>query len=240
MKFEKDISAPMFKEAKRETPDYLGQTLAIVPLSIGVGLVVLIGGALICWGLKQPARAALVAGGFVMSGAAIYAFLRIWADELYMSIETITGHDWNQDGFIGDPIPENRVVTIEITNPDNNSLQYLQIPGHLYDKLPMIAHLLTVGKPFSEGAMTGGGRPLTRSEFHQLRDLFFARGLARWRNEQHPTQGIELTAYGKGIMRRVRDERTTHARMRTQGVPAALPERTEGSGMIDKIERRGQ
>ena len=76
--------------------------------------------------------------------------------------------------------------------------------------------------------MSGGGRPLSKSEFHQLRDLFFARGLARWRNEQHPTQGIELTTYGKSVMRRVREERTTHARIRTQGVPAALPAGTVG------------
>ena len=98
-----DKPLPAFKEAKQETPDYLGQTLAIVPLSMGVGLVVLIGGLLICWGFRVSGHGALIASGVIMSGAVVYAFLRIWADELYMSIETITGLDLNHDGHIGDP-----------------------------------------------------------------------------------------------------------------------------------------
>ena len=113
------------------------------------------------------------------------------------------------------------------TNPDNNNLQYLQLPEHLFDKLPMIAHLLTAGKPFSEGAMTGSGRPLSRSEFHQLRDVMFDRGLARWRDERYPTQGVELTGMGKSVMRKAA-ERTTHARIRTPRTPAALPSYSEG------------
>jgi len=228
-KFDYDAAKapPAFKEATRETPEYLGQSIVIVPLSIGVGFAVLLGGLLICWGLQKSGRGALVAGGVAMAGCALFAFWRVFKDELYMAIETITGHDWNRDGWIGQP-PEERLITIEITNPNNNNLQYLQIPESLFLKMPMIAHLLQAGKPFSEGAMTGTGRPLSRSEFHNLRDVLFDRGLARWRDERYPTQGVELTGYGKSVMRQMAELSTTPPRMRTQGMQNALPESTVG------------
>jgi len=125
-KFDYDVTKapPAFKEATRETPEYLGQSIVIVPLSIGVGFAVLLGGLLICWGLQKSGRGALVAGGVAMAACALFAFWRVFKDELYMAIETITGHDWNRDGWIGQP-PEERLITIEITNPNNNNLQYL-------------------------------------------------------------------------------------------------------------------
>ena len=189
MRFDRDVQAPgfAFKEARKETPD-MQHSLAIVPLALGVGLIVLLGGFGICWWLKRPIREAFGLAGLLMIACVLFAFWRFFADELYMAVEVITGQDWNHDGFIGAP-PEPRLVTLEITNPDNNNLQYLQLPEHLFDKLPMIAHLLTAGKPFSEGAMTGSGRPLSRSEFHQLRDVMFDRGLARWRDERPEPEG---------------------------------------------------
>jgi hypothetical protein len=228
--FDRDVQVPgiAFKEATRESPDYLTQTLAIVPLSMGVGFVVLIGAGLICWGLQESARSALVVGGLVMCVCALYAFWRVWDDRIYMAIESITGHDWNQDGFVGEPPPP-RTVTIEITNPNNNNLQFLQIPEPLFDKLPMIAYLLRAGKPFSEGAMCGSGRPLSRSEFHQLRDVMFDRGLATWRNPDHPTLGVILTAHGQSVMRRAEELSTTPPRMSTQGSAKVLPANT-GAG----------
>jgi len=222
MRFDRDVNAPgvQFKEAVRESPDYLGQTLAIVPLSFGVGIIVLAGTALICWGFQIPVRGALVAGGLVMSTCALFAFWRVWDDRIYMSIETIIGHDLDGDGFIGTPP---RMVNIEISNPNDNNLQYLQIPETLFEKLPMIAHLLRAGKPFSEGAMCGTGRPLSRSEFHSLRDVLFDRGLATWRNAEHPTLGVILTARGKSVMRQAEELSTTPPRMRTPRQQKVLP-----------------
>ena len=92
-----------FKEATRETPDRLGQTLIIVPLSIGVGFCVLVGGLFVCWGLDLPADGAKVAGGLATSSTALYGWWCIWRDRIYMTFETITGHDLDGDGFIGEP-----------------------------------------------------------------------------------------------------------------------------------------
>ena len=222
-RLDSNVTAPgiSFKEATRETPD-MHQSLAIVPLSLGVGFVILLGGFGICWWLKRPIRDAFGIAGLLMIACVLFAFWRIWADQLYMAVETIIGHDINQDGFIGPP-PEPRQVSIEISNTENNNRQYLELPDTIYEKLPMIAHLLQAGKPFSEGSMTGEGRPLSRAEFHKLRDVMFSRGLAAWRNPKHPTQGVILTAFGRSVMRKMLDERTTHVRMRTPRTPAALP-----------------
>jgi hypothetical protein len=91
-----------FKEATKETPD-LRPTLAIIPLSAGVGGVVLLGALLVCWGLGEPAKHALVVGGLTMASCALVAFWRLWADRIYMGLETIIGQDLNQDGYIGTP-----------------------------------------------------------------------------------------------------------------------------------------
>ena len=215
-----------FKEARKETPD-MGQSFAIVPLSLGVGGVALLGGLFICLWLKRPAGEAFGIAGLIMIACMLFAFWRFFADQLYMAVEVITGQDLNADGFIGPP-PEPRQVTITIDNPDNNNLKYLHMPEELFDKLPMIARLLQSGKPFSEGAMTGAGRPLSRAEFHRLRDVMFDRGMAVWRNAEHPTQGVILTAMGQSVMRKILEERTTQVRIRSPRTPAALPSYAEG------------
>ena len=105
MKFDQDVKAPSiaFKEATRSTPEYLGQMLVIVPLSLGVGLVVLIGMWFICLGLGWTKTDALVMAGITMIGCVLFSFWRMWADKLYMAVEEIIGHDLDGDGYIGAP-----------------------------------------------------------------------------------------------------------------------------------------
>ena len=104
-KFDQEVRAPSvaFKKATRSTPEYLGQTLAIIPLALGVGAVVLIGALLVCWGFRIEARAALPAAGGIMILAVLFAFWKTFADELYMAVEEILGHDLNDDGYVGAP-----------------------------------------------------------------------------------------------------------------------------------------
>ncbi|NIV31788.1 MAG: hypothetical protein GWN58_20570 [Anaerolineae bacterium] len=105
MRLDHDVKAQAgfaFKEARKETPA-LGQTLAIIPLAMGVGFVVLFGAALVCLGLKMNARGSLVLGGAAMIGAVLFLFRRVIVHELYMVFERITGQDLNQDGYVGEP-----------------------------------------------------------------------------------------------------------------------------------------
>ena len=230
-RFDQEVNAPgiAFDEATRKTPahEYM---MNMVFQALGIGLAAYIASFLICLGIPLiHVRCAAIVGGLVILLILAINYFMQWKKELLWAFEKITGRDWNKDGFEGEP-QKPRVVSIEITNPDDNNLQYLQIPEALFQKLPMIALLMKAGKPFSEGAMTGTGRPLARSEFHQLRDILFERGLAAWRNPDHPTSGVELTVRGKGVMRQVAELSTTPPRMRTQGSQKVLPANTDGEG----------
>ena len=224
-RFDQDVKAPgiMFKEATRETPEFLGQTIVIVPLSIGVGVTVLFGALLICWGLKQPARAALVVGGLVMAVCALVGYWRIFADQIYLGIETIIGHDLDGDGFIGPP-PEPQEDYLILKRDDMpNHTAYVPIAENLRLKLPAVASRIISGTPFSESAMTGTGRPLTRSEFLTLRDIFFQQQLCRWKDPEHHTLGVEFTGYGRSFLRQYAEGSTTPPRIHTQGGQNVLP-----------------
>ena len=228
-RFDQDVNAPgvQFDEATRKTPahEYM---LHMVFQALSIGLAAYIATFLICLGIDELSVrwAAIVGGLTILIILAINYFMQ-WKMELLWAWENITGRDWNQDGFKGEP-QEARVVQIEISNPDNNNLQYLKIPEALFEKLPMIAHLLRAGKPFSEGAMCGSGRPLSRSEFHSLRDVLFDRGLATWRNAEHPTLGVILTARGKSVMRQAEELSTTPPRMHTPRQQNVLPAQSVG------------
>ena len=104
-KFDSEVRAPgiAFKSATRTTPEYLGQTLIIIPLAAGVGIVVLIGWWFICLGTGWNKTDALFWAGATMIACVLFSFWRIWRDELYNAIEEITGHDWDGDGYIGEP-----------------------------------------------------------------------------------------------------------------------------------------
>ena len=170
------------------------------------------------WSVGVPAIAASLALFLVWFWRLIKWESLLWATE------ELFNADFDRDGSVGEPGPSRRTVQLEITTPDEpGSIRYLNIPDALFAKLPGVALKLVAGTPFSEGAMTGKGRPLSRSEFHQLRDLFMERGVVAWKDERHPTLGIEFTIYGKRVIRQMAELSTTPPRMRTQRGTKSLP-----------------
>jgi hypothetical protein len=67
-------------------------------------------------------------------------------------------------------------------------------------KLRALADGLRMGQPFSEGMWTGKNRPFTRGEFADLRGEFLKRGWVRWKNNDAPAQGVELTPEGQAVI----------------------------------------
>ena len=109
-----------------------------------------------------------------------------------------------------------------------NHQAYLPIAQELRRKLPAVAHRIMNGTPFSESAMTGTGRPLTRSEFQMLRDIFLQQQLCAWKDPEHHTLGVRFTGYGRSFLRQEAERSTTPPRIRTPRTPAALPSYSEG------------
>ena len=80
------------------------------------------------------------------------------------------------------------------------SLQFFDLPAS-HEQLTALARAVMGGATLNELSFSGYGRPFTRAEFRVLRDELVRRGLAEWRSFGAPSQGVQLTASGRGIMR---------------------------------------
>jgi hypothetical protein len=110
-----DLPYASVKEAVRETPAFAEQAAKVaIGLSIGVGILVFFG----TWALSMalditsPWRPAAALGGISMILCILY-----WAFEGVERItwqrETVTGHDINNDGFIGQPTKTDFLIVEE-------------------------------------------------------------------------------------------------------------------------------
>ena len=103
--FDRGVQAPQyaFKKATRETPDYASNLITLLVFAVGFGFVVFCAWLLLAWGTESAARSAGVAGGVaILVGLAIVMLIIVKQDVMW-SIETITGHDLDGDGYYGPP-----------------------------------------------------------------------------------------------------------------------------------------
>ncbi|MCW4004959.1 MAG: hypothetical protein NWE95_13730 [Candidatus Bathyarchaeota archaeon] len=94
------------------------------------------------------------------------------------------------------------VETLRLAVTQDNRIQIFNLnidPQRIYQA----AALVTDGASFTERDLTGSGRPLSQSEFRQLRDELIRRGFLHWRNPAEPRQGTELTAAGRHLFRQL-------------------------------------
>lgn len=105
-------------------------------------------------------------------------------------------------GLVEKPPQETHRLELTVITENGMRGTFLDLTIPL-EKLMDMASELVAGASFGYN-LVGPGR-LTRTEFEQLRDRFLARGLARWRVEGSPTVGMELTGYGRSLMRKLAD-----------------------------------
>ena len=120
-------------------------------------------------------------------------------------IERLTGADLNFDGYIGAPqplpAPQPQTVRVEVIQDQGQRGDFIDLPYP--DRIPQLAAGLLQGRTFNQTAWTGHGAIFSRSEFDQVRDTLIQRGLAAWKNDNAKAQGVELTAAGRAVMRRL-------------------------------------
>ena len=128
-------------------------------------------------------------------------------------------------------MPQNRDrVEVEVSTPGEKRMAFLDLPGN-GQQLGQLARGALAGRSFSEGEWTGSGGPYSRADFRQLRGDLLARGLLEWRNDSAPSQGVELTAPGRAVFRRLaEDNARTHAHARGGGPVTALLRQQQGRG----------
>jgi hypothetical protein len=142
---------------------------------------------------------------FILGGSCVWCAKGL-SDQALFLIESATGRDINQDGDIGRP-----VVHVEVSDLDQRQWRFMDLPG-TPEALQELARGVLAGKTLAEAEWTGTGRPYTRNEFRDLRAQLVDRGIAAWRNPQHPAQGVELTKPGRAVFAEIA---RTHAHART-------------------------
>jgi len=158
--------------------------------------------------------AALVIGWpwWVPVGVAGMFSVAVWfscglSDKLLWASEIVTGKDLDQDGRIGQPA----TVRVEVSDLDQRQLRFMELPG-TPEALQQLAHGVLTGKTLAEAEWTGKGRPYSRNEFRDMRAQLLERGIVTWRNDEAPSQGVELTRVGRAVFDEI--ARTTRARIR--------------------------
>ena len=216
-----DKDAP-FGHAKKETPDRTINAALPFGLALGAGLTTFIAVGLIAWGMRWHVKWAMIAAGVVMFLVMVWWLYWLAKDDLLWTIEQVWGADINRDGVIGRPQPSEpwRIILED----DRGSQVWLNFDTEeLRLKAATVAKLVLNGTSFSEAALTGSNRPLTRTEFYTLRDLFMFHGLLEWKDPESRTLGTKWTAPGRSMIRALAS--TTQARTRTpRGTEYALPE----------------
>lgn len=94
------------------------------------------------------------------------------------------------------------VESIRLAVTQDNRIQIFNLnidPQRIYKAAALIAD----GASFTERDLTGSGRPLSQSEFRQLRNELIRRGFLYWRNPAEPRQGVEFTAAGRHLFRQL-------------------------------------
>jgi hypothetical protein len=144
------------------------------------------------WGLALETEKAWLLALLLGSLAALLTWLwalRAWLATVYPS--------QSEPGEVTEPA----AVRVEVIEQAGAVGSFLELPIE-QARMVEVAQMLEAGAAFSLSALGGAGKALTRSEFESLRELFIARGLARWVNGRARNQGVELSGSGRALVRR--------------------------------------
>jgi hypothetical protein len=171
----------------------LGTVGAVLSVSLGSGFVVAVGVLLLAWGLRWPARVALVVSGVTVIVVWVLA-LRL-AGRAWFAVETVSPVEQGQQ------LAEVPVLRVEVHEPEAAAWRFLDLPG-TSDQLSALARGMLAGR-LAESDWTGRGGLYSRADFRALRGQLLDRGLLAWRNVDAPAQGLELTHAGRAVFTRL-------------------------------------
>ncbi|MFM8321278.1 MAG: hypothetical protein ACKOC5_10215 [Chloroflexota bacterium] len=182
----------------------LAAILAPAAQALVSGLIYGLAALVLAWLTDRPEPWRWGAAAFVVAQAVIWSTgLARWMSltkplNVLDWAERLLARDIDGDGAIaGEVIPAPQIVRIEIKQQNGQAARTnildLPIDG---DRLQQLAAGLAAGQPLSEAEWSGGGRPLSRNEFRQVRQALLDRGLATWTSELDRRQGVRLTADG--------------------------------------------
>ena len=185
-------TAPAGAEYSRETPAADMNTIeagARLPLTQAIitSAAAMLLTTVACWYWYWPWTVAPVVG--VIVGCLAWYLLLIQSRQLLSTRETTTA----------DPGADDPAFTIEITEklPERQRIQYAHFPA----RRPEVERFATA---CMNGWLTvNSPHRLSRRMFTQLRDVALDRGLLAWIHPDAHQQGVELTAVGSHVFKRL-------------------------------------
>jgi hypothetical protein len=120
------------------------------------------------------------------------------------TVEETMQHDLDGDGIVGPPSsrPE-PLASFEVhlrgPHPHQHKVVWLDVPI----ALPLFNTFVTAalnGGALTESDWCGGGNPFNLSQFKRTRSWMLEHGFGRWRNNQAPARGWELTPAGQDML----------------------------------------
>jgi hypothetical protein len=167
-----------------------------------------------------PAAQAIITGGLLGIAAGTLANLAEWGDPLTWSLAAwvigtlgawlIYRSEWLQrirPHPLPAPAPQEVTTTrIELVTKDPAGAYLIGVWAEFDispERIRRAARRVLAGAGFSHAGVAGAHRPLTRAEFETLRDEFIRRGLAAWTNPEAHSRGVQLTAAGRAVIKRL-------------------------------------
>lgn len=206
------IAAETFREAIRTTPHRAAtrESDVAVPLQQAAitAAVITLPAAVLTSASGWPVSVPLVicAGSFTLA----WFWLLRDSRSLLRVTERIINRDIDGDGRIADESAESRPtrVQLEVTEQRESGLtmRFLDMPLDAA-QLRTFARAILAGKPFSERAWAGDGKPFSQNDFATLREKLIDVGYARWRGGER-RMGAELTAKGRAMFTGLADSPT--------------------------------
>lgn len=146
------------------------------------------------WAIGGTAAAVIMAGSWL-------SYRSRWQ----MILESIFQVDLNHDGRLGNnPIPAPQLpasVRVELIQDEGRKGDFIDLPAAPAKLKALASGLINQQRQFALTLWTGNGQLFSRSEFEQLRAAMIERGLAKWKKEGNPNQGVDLTPQGMAVMR---------------------------------------
>lgn len=207
-----DETAPAggYVQASRVTPvrpqnlesDFLTPLMQAIGTGFFTGLV----SGLIAW--QSPTFTYVFALGCGVSAAGLHwALAIIWNRGNLQVIESVVRQDLDGDGHIGPPPPPPAVaLSVVHTSSDDPSFRRIfnfDLPAGITENnfRDFAGGVTEARRGLAEATWCGSGKPFSKPKYNDLMDTLSRAGIVRWRNEQAPAQGRELTPAGGRALR---------------------------------------
>jgi hypothetical protein len=177
---------------------------ALLIASLGAGLFVGLSAAAVVMVYRAPWQWALAAGGAGAAACFVWLLTRVISE--------------------GKPTPKPKTppavkqynttqlaVTVQEPKSPYHWGVFMDLPID-DEQLERVCAILNRDPRYDGARLYGPGRPMSRGEFEQVRDIWIQRGIVQWVNDRAHQQGAILSPVGRASVRRVTEMSVTRTR----------------------------